>query len=265
LDKIDQKLDFKQETDLNSILEMFVGDFMYPLYRDLLKVQSISETQKRRINRDVEHGTELNVRSSQQKSESINKATKKDPEFIYRDIFLWCILTYRLAMAKIILGQMKTRICSALIASKILKSLAYYAPDHESKERLFSEANVFETYAIEFVRCSYVYHKQQTCELIIRQVNLYGNVTCLQMALAGDNKKFLNEDACQALLTNIWYDKIDPVQERTRLVINLLTVGISQLFISMYEKHFHENRSTKQKTNVKLKKSLLELFDLFLI
>jgi len=259
LDKIDQKLDFKQETDLNSILEMFVGDFMYPLYRDLLKVQSISETQKRKIkiiNRDVEHGTELNVRSSQQKSESINKATKKDAEFIYRDIFLWCILTYRLAMAKIILGQMKTRICSALIASKILKSLAYYAPDHESKESLFSEANVFETYAIEFVRCSYVYHKQQTCELIIRQVNLYGNVTCLQMALAGDNKKFLNEDACQALLTNIWYDKIDPVQERTRLVINLLTMGISQLFISMYEKHVDKDRPTKQETNVKLKKCM---------
>ncbi len=237
---------------------MLVGDFMYPLYENSLKVQSNSEKSKRKIkistmNRDIECGHELNVQSSQQKSENVNETTKKDAEFIYRDIFLWCILTYRLAMAKIILGQMKTRICSALIASKILKSLAYYAPDHESKERLFSEANVFETYAIEFVRCSYVYHKQQTCELIIRQVNLYGNVTCLQMALAGDNKKFLNEDACQALLTNIWYDKIDPVQERTRLVINLFTVGISQLFISMYEKHFDENRSTKQKTNVKLK------------
>ncbi|CAF1420809.1 unnamed protein product [Rotaria sordida] len=234
---------------------MFVGDFMYPLYGHSLKVQSNSETSKRKrkievaASTDVEYGCELNVQPSQQKSESINKTVKKDVELIYRDIFLWCILTYRLAIAKIILGQMKTRICSALIASKILKSLTYYAPDHGSKERLHSEANVFETYAIEFVRCSYVYNKQQTCELIIRQINLYGDITCLQMAIAGDNKKFLNEDACQALLTNIWYDKIDPVQERTRLVINLLTMGVSQLFISMYEKHFYENRSKKQETN----------------
>ncbi|CAF1365347.1 unnamed protein product, partial [Rotaria sordida] len=232
-----------------------LSDFMYPLYGHSLKVQSNSETSKRKrkievaASTDVEYGCELNVQPSQQKSESINKTVKKDVELIYRDIFLWCILTYRLAIAKIILGQMKTRICSALIASKILKSLTYYAPDHGSKERLHSEANVFETYAIEFVRCSYVYNKQQTCELIIRQINLYGDITCLQMAIAGDNKKFLNEDACQALLTNIWYDKIDPVQERTRLVINLLTMGVSQLFISMYEKHFYENRSKKQETN----------------
>ncbi|CAF4039243.1 unnamed protein product [Adineta steineri] len=246
LDKIDEKLDFKKETDLNRILKMLVGDFMDTLYEHSSKDQSIPEKSKRKakvdpMNPDVECGCELNVRSSQ--------TTKSNVESIYRDIFLWCIVTYRLAMAKIILGQMKTRICSALIASKILKSLTQYAPDHGSKEILRSEADVFETYAIEFVRCSYMYNKQQTCELIIRQVDLYGNVTCLQMAIAGDNKKFLNEDACQALLTNIWYDKVDPVQERTRLVVNLLTMGISQLFISMYEKNFSENYSIKQETN----------------
>ena len=155
--------------------------------------------------------------------ETVNK---KDVEYFYRDIFLWCMLTYRLATAKVILGHMNTRICSALIASRILKSLAAYAPDHESKERLHSEASIFETYAIEFVRCSYSYDKHRTCELIIRQVKLYGDVTCLQMAIVADNKKFLHEDACQALLTNIWFDKIDPVQERTRLIVNLLTIGI---------------------------------------
>ncbi|CAF1154197.1 unnamed protein product [Adineta steineri] len=229
LDKIDQKLDFKKETDLNRILEMLVGDFMDPLYKQSSEGQSTSEKSKRKskidpMNANVECGYKLNDRSSQ--------TTKKNVESIYCDIFLWCIVTYRLAMAKIILGQMKTRICSALIASKILKSLTQYAPDHGAKEILRLEADVFETYAIEFVRCSYMYNKQQTCELIIRQVKLYGNVTCLQMAIAGDNKKFLNEDACQALLTNIWYDKVDPVQERTRLIVNLLTMGISQLFIS---------------------------------
>ncbi|CAF0727908.1 unnamed protein product [Adineta steineri] len=246
LDKIDQKLNFKKQTDLNRILEMLVSDFMDTLYEDPSKGESVPEKSKRTskvdpMNPDVECGCELNVRSSQ--------TTRKNVESIYRDIFLWCIVTYRLAMAKIILGQMKSRICSALIASKILKSLTQYAPDHGSKEILRSEADVFETYAIEFVRCSYMYNKQQTCELIIRQVDLYGNVTCLQMAIAGDNKKFLNEDACQALLTNIWYDKVDPVQERTRLVVNLLTMGISQLFISTYEKHFSENRSIQQETN----------------
>lgn len=199
-------------------------------------------------------------------SSQVTPATQKtvikkgDVECIYRDIFLWCVLTYRLATAKIILGQMKTRICSALVASKILKSLMEYAPDHESKDRLCDEARIFETYAIEFVRCSYSYDKQQACELIIRQVKLYGNVTCLQMAIAADNKKFLYEDACQALLTNIWFDKSDPVQDRTRLIINLLTMGISELVITTYEKLSSKRSTADQETNVRLKECLFEVF-----
>ncbi|CAF1045612.1 unnamed protein product [Rotaria sordida] len=82
-----------------------------------------------------------------------------------------------------------------------------------------------------------MYDKQQACELIVRHVNLYGRVTCLQMALAADDKKFLYEDACQAVLTNIWYDKVDPVRERAVLAVNMLTLGISQIFISLYEKY----------------------------
>ena len=171
-----------------------------------------------------------------------------DAEYIFRDLFLWCVLTYRLDMAEIFLGQMKTRICSALIASKILKSLAVFAPDQAAKETLYSKASLFETHAIEFIRCAYASDKHQACELIIRRIDLYGGITCLQMAIVTDNKRFLHEDACQALLTNIWYDKVDPVRERNRLLANLFTMGIAQLFISIYDKKF-SNRLKKQKKN----------------
>ncbi|CAF3944847.1 unnamed protein product [Rotaria sp. Silwood2] len=79
----------------------------------------------------------------------------------------------------------------------------------------------------------------------MRRLDLYGGTTCLEMAIAADDKKFIHEDACQALLTNIWYDKVDPDRERTRLVANILTLGIWQLFISIYEKHFSEPVKTQ--------------------
>ncbi|CAF3999231.1 unnamed protein product [Adineta steineri] len=178
----------------------------------------------------------LPLYDTQSDNELLLLGTEEDAEHIYRDLFLWCILTYRLDMAKIFLSQLKTRICSALIASKILKSLAAYAPDQAAKDTLFAKANEFETYAIESVRCAYINDKHKACELIMRCTNLYGGVTCLQMAIAADNKRFLHEDACQALLTNIWYDRVDPVQEQKRLVVNILTFGISQFFISIYLK-----------------------------
>jgi len=215
LDHISPKLNFKEEKHLVIVLKQLVGDIMHPFYEDESKLESIV----------LKRGRDTDIETT-------------DAEYIYRDLFLWCVLTYRLDMAKIFLSQMKTRICSALIASKILKALTAYAPDQATKDTLHTKASDFETYAIEFVRCSYCYDKHQACELIMRRVDLYGGITCLQMAITADNKKFLHEDACQALLTNIWYDKVDPVRERSRLIINILTMGISQIFISIYQNRF---------------------------
>jgi hypothetical protein len=221
-------IDFTEKKHLVLVLQNLVGDFMQPLYED----QSKGEM------------------ASLEKEEEETKIINKDAEYIYRDLFLWCILTSRLDMAKIFLSQMKTRICSALIASKILKSLAAYAPDQVTKDTLKSKADDFQTHAIEFVRCAYLNDKYQACKIIMRGSNLYGDVTCLQIAVAADNKKFLHEDACQALLTNIWYDKVDPVQEQNLLFINMLTLGISQLFISIYQKHFSKDPKMKQENHV---------------
>lgn len=225
LDRISKKVEFKTEKDLAKVFRTLLGDVMDPLYHDQEKFGSVS--MKSKVNTNIE---------------------KVDSEYIYRDLFLWCILTYRLDMAKIFLSQMKTRICSALIASKILKSLATYAPDQIASEILVSKANEFENHAIELVRCSYLYDKYQTCELIIRRVNLYGGITCLQMAVAADDKKFIYEDASQALLTNIWYDKVDPVRERTRLALNIITLGIWQIFVSIYEKQLFKLSGQAQVT-----------------
>ncbi|CAF1085373.1 unnamed protein product [Adineta steineri] len=210
LEKTDNNFTFNEETRLTHVLRKLVGDFMEPIYKP-----------------------ESSFAGNQVAPETPNKI---DSEYIFRDLFLWCVLTHRLDIAKIFLNQMKTRICSALIASKILKSLLKYAPDHDLRDKLNLEADDFEMYAIECVRSSYLYDREQACELIMRRVNLYGEVTCLRMAIAADDKRFLNEDACNALLTNIWFDKIDPTQERTRLIINLLTMGIAQFGFSNYEK-----------------------------
>ncbi|CAF1306706.1 unnamed protein product [Adineta steineri] len=225
LDHINSENNFTKE-DLVTVLKYLVGDFMPSLY-------------------DSQSHTKL----MSSETEKLNDKENTDAEYIYRDIFLWCILTYRLDMAKIFLSQMKTRICSALIASKILKSFADYAPDQAAKDILFAKANDFETHAIEFVRCAYVKNKHKACQLIMRSTNLYKGVTSLQMAFAADNKRFIHEDACQALLTNIWYDRVDPVQEQKLLVVNILTFGIAQIFISIYLKYFSNNTNVKSKNH----------------
>ncbi|CAF1203398.1 unnamed protein product [Adineta steineri] len=246
LDKISSDFTFTEQNHLVIVLEKLVGDFMRPLYDS----QPKRDDDKKNTDDSTENTDDDTENTDDDIDNTDDDKENADAEHIYRDLFLWCILTYRLDMAKIFLSQLKTRICSALIASKILKSLATYAPDQVAKDTLFAKANEFETHAIEFVRCAYIYDKHEACELIMRRTNLYGGVTCLQMAVAADNKRFIHEDACQALLTNIWYDKVDPVQEQQSLVINILTFGISQFFISIYLKYFSDYASVKPESHV---------------
>ena len=199
----------RKENDLNHILEMLVGDFMNPLYF---------------IESDSTSTTEVTMASL-------------DSEYIYRDLFLWSILTHRLEIANIVLGHMKNRICSALIASKILKALSYYAPDEESNTTLITEANQFEVHAIEFMQYAYDSNKELAYELIVREIPLYGSVTCLQMAIAAHNKKFLHQDASLAVLAKIWYDKVDTAQQRFGLFLHLLTFGIGQILTSILQQN----------------------------
>ncbi|CAF4634136.1 unnamed protein product [Didymodactylos carnosus] len=122
---------------------------------------------------------------------------------------------------------MRTRICASLIASKIIKTIAQREYDSSIRHEYEEEANYFELFAIECLTCCYNNDKEYACELVIRQVDLFGGVTCLQVAVAADNKKFLHEETCQLALTNIWYDRIEPLRKyKYQFYIDLLTFNI---------------------------------------
>lgn len=106
---------------------------------------------------------------------------KEVREFVLRDLFLWCILTNRIEMCKVIMSHMQTRICAALIASKVFKSYEDFASDNESKEVLRAQAEQFEQYAIESLKCCYNYDEEKACEIAIRSIRLFGDVSCLQV------------------------------------------------------------------------------------
>lgn len=109
------------------------------------------------------------------------EAEKEVRELVYRDLFFWSILTNRIEMSKVIMSHMQTRICAALIASKVLKSYNKFANDNESKDLITFEADQFEDYANQCLKCCYNFHEERACELAIRRVNVFGGVSCLQV------------------------------------------------------------------------------------
>ncbi|CAF0985545.1 unnamed protein product, partial [Didymodactylos carnosus] len=220
LDKIVPSSKLSRLDYLNDALKYLIGDYMVPLYT--------SET----ITLPVEFLSIAPISSVQEHQQDCREekasGNKNDVllEYISRDLFLWSILTHRMDMAKLFLSNMKTRICAALVASKILRTICKKVYDNEARNKLELEAEDFETFAIECLKCCYDDDKEYACELVIRKIELFGGITCLQVAAAADNKKFLHEETCQTLLTNIWYDRIEPLREKYVFYFNLITFNL---------------------------------------
>jgi hypothetical protein len=84
-------------------------------------------------------------------------------------------------MAKTLLIHQQSRICAALIASAIFKRYAKSSTIVDQKERFHNQALDFETYAAELINSCYKYNETLACELLLREIPLFGKVTCMQV------------------------------------------------------------------------------------
>jgi hypothetical protein len=107
-----------------------------------------------------------------------NKYTKHQ---MLRDLFLWSIFMDMPEMAKVLLLHIRSRICAALIASAIFKEYSDTAQTVDLKDKFRSQSLEFETYAADSVNRCYEYNEKRACELLVRQIPLFGNVTCMQV------------------------------------------------------------------------------------
>ncbi|CAF3516067.1 unnamed protein product [Rotaria sp. Silwood1] len=126
------------------------------------------------------------MRNNQVETISANEQRDRisvDPvERTIRDLFLWSVIMLRKEMCLVLIGHLSARICASLIASKIFKKCAQkYANTINIKTRLLGDANLFEKYAMKKLESCYDYDPVMACGLIIREIHLFGNVTCLQL------------------------------------------------------------------------------------
>jgi hypothetical protein len=180
-----------------------------------------------------------------------DEAKKDRRQVVYRNLFFWAILTSRIQMCKVIMSFMQSRICAALIASKIMKSYQELANDNELKDTLLTRANEFEEYANQSLQRCYTADEDQACEIAIRRIYLFGGVTCLQVnkepykidnkifcfqvAVDADDKQFVGQPCCDQLLNNVWYGKIDSsissFLQWIGMIISILTFGLTAPFL----------------------------------
>ncbi|CAF0911252.1 unnamed protein product [Rotaria sp. Silwood1] len=277
LEKCHEKNHIDSEYELDRVLRKLIGDYMIPIYTHSV-VGSLrcwkfccGYPQTARISDSCAC---LHMNNDDNESEILNpeEARKEVQELVYRDLFIWSILTNRIEMSKVILNYMETRICALLIASKIFKSYFNFAVDNESKDVLRSQADQFEEYANECLKCCYNYDEERACEIAIRRINIFGGLSCLQVAVDADDKSFVGQPCCNQLLNNIWYDKMEPFQsaisQRIRLLLSICTFGLLAPVLVSFRKEqlvqnmFFNERNRKNELIINEKEEEKQKFNL---
>jgi hypothetical protein len=84
-------------------------------------------------------------------------------------------------MAKVLILHIRPRICAALVCAAILKNRASRTPASDKRHMHKQQADDFEVYATHCIDACYSKSEHKACELMIREVPLFGNITCMQV------------------------------------------------------------------------------------
>ena len=172
---------------------MIIGDYMQRLcfYSD-----------KNETNYQKLHA--LSGTKKQPDDEVQNQPLISKEELIMRDLFIWAVLHNYIDMAKVFLAHMKYRICAALIATKILKQYHSKASHGEVKDSYMKSAEYFEQYAIDCVNLCQKNDPNLACEIVLQPVDIFGNVTCLQVRLLSFLSLSRSHDSVQGCVRCWW-------------------------------------------------------------
>ncbi|UJR29010.1 hypothetical protein I4U23_010228 [Adineta vaga] len=180
--------------------------------------------------------------------------TKYTKHHMVRDLFLWSVFMDMPEMAKVLLLHVRSRICASLIASAIFKEYADSSHSVDLTDKFRIQSLEFETYAATVLDKCYEYNDERACELLLRQIPLLGNVTCMQVAISSESGKLLETACFDQALNHVWFDKLGltnrQASARLSQIPSVLTLGLLAPYLITYRKE--EKYSTNEKQNEEL-------------
>lgn len=172
--------------ELDSKLNRYVGTFMRSIY-------SQDDSFSYRIRLDLSNHFCNCCASPRQSEEGCCAPTHKKKKYnnqakesyttqiMLRDLFLWSVFMDMPEMAKVLLVHIHSRVCAALVASAIFKKYSRNSNTVYLKEKFQNQSLEFETYAATFINKCHEYNEKLACEILLREIPLFGCVTCMQV------------------------------------------------------------------------------------
>lgn len=126
----------------------------------------------------------------------------------FRDVFIWAVLSNRIAMAKLMWIMGREQIPSALMATRLLKSMASKSASDDTitdiSVELCESAAEFEQDAIGVLQECYEENESLSQTLLVKELESFGHLTALDLAVMAEDQNFIAHVSCQELLTRLW-------------------------------------------------------------
>lgn len=104
-------------------------------------------------------------------------------EEMYRDIFLWSVISRYSEMSFVLLLQLKCRIIASLIAAGIVSRFVSTKDGYlDQWHKLHKQSEDYEQFATKCIDACYKRSESRACQLLLREIPLFGNVTCMQVS-----------------------------------------------------------------------------------
>jgi hypothetical protein len=99
-----------------------------------------------------------------------------------RDIFLWSVYEGYVDIAFVLLLQLKSRISAALVAAGMAHHLSSMGQSPHMRNTYKEHRAAYDEYATACIDACYKYNERLACELLLREIRLFGNITCMQVS-----------------------------------------------------------------------------------
>nr|XP_020042541.1 transient receptor potential cation channel subfamily M member 4 [Castor canadensis] len=154
----------------------------------------------------------------------------------WSDLLLWAVLLNRAQMAVYFWEKGSNSVSSALGACLLLRVMARMEPEAEEAARRKDLAAKFEGMSVDLFGECYHNSEERAARLLLRRCPLWGDATCLQLAMQADARPFFAQDGVQSLLTQKWWGEMDSTTPIWALVLTFFCPPLIYTNLITYRK-----------------------------
>uniref|UniRef100_A0A8C6APH4 Transient receptor potential cation channel subfamily M member 4 n=1 Tax=Monodon monoceros TaxID=40151 RepID=A0A8C6APH4_MONMO len=137
----------------------------------------------------------------------------------WSDLLLWALLLNRAQMAVYFWEMGSSSVASALGACLLLRVLGRLEAETEEAARRKDLAAKFEGLGVDLFGKCYRSSEERAAHLLLWRCPLWGDATCLHLAMQADARAFFAQDGVQSLLTQKWWGEMDSTTPIWALVL----------------------------------------------